>query len=88
MGSLKMFHVEGVFGIFFQGLERNHIFIFFFRQSYFEKNRGTKTALVGYGGMLLRKSFENLRNEMAILVLSEQFLRKILLKSLPLIYQL
>ena len=39
---------------------------------------------VGYGGMLPRKFFENLRSVIAMLVLFKQFLRKILWKFLPL----
>ena len=68
-----MFHVRGVTRIIFtKGKPNFDIFL----QSYFEANRGTKTALGGSGGMLSRKISENLHIAMAILVLFEQFLGK------------
>ena len=46
--QLKMLCVRDVFRIFFRGVE-GHRILTFFRQSYFEAHRGTKTALGEHG---------------------------------------
>ena len=60
---------KGRIQVFFQRGGKGPHFDIFFRWSYFEANRGTKTALGGHGGMLPRKCFENLGSVIAILVL-------------------
>ena len=65
---------------FFEGRGINfcHFFqAYCFRKSYFQAFSVPKTTLGGSGGMLPWKIFENLHTTMVILVLFEQFLRKV-----------
>ena len=58
-GENKLFQnvlCKGRIQNFFQGSGRGPHFHIFFWQSYFEVNRGTKTALGGYGGMLPQRN--------------------------------
>ena len=48
-----------------------------FSRDLVSSNLSTKNNSRGSGGMLPRKNFENLHTAMAILVLFEQFLRKV-----------
>ena len=65
---------------FFQGGSTN--FRHFLKRVFFSaelilSNLSTKNDSMGSGGMLPQRNFENLHTEMAILVVFEQFLRKV-----------
>ena len=74
-----MFHVMGVFRIFFK--KKASIFVIFssvfFSAEYILSNLSNKNNSRGSGGMLPRKHFKNLHTASAILVLFEQFLGKV-----------
>ena len=73
-----MFRVRGVFRIFFrEGAPISVIFSSNFSAELFLRNVSSKNDSRGSGGMLPLKIFENLHTEIAILVLFEQFLRKV-----------
>ena len=74
-----MFHVRSVFRNFLR--EEASIFVtfssVFFPAELFLSNLNAKNDSKGSGGMLPWKIFKNLQTAMAILVLFEQFLRKV-----------
>ena len=75
-----MFHVRGVFKIFFNG--EGTKFRYFFKLGFFPAeviltNLSNKNNSRGSGGMLHRKIFENLHTVMVILALFEQFSGKV-----------
>ena len=73
--------MSGAYSEIFSG--RRHQFLSFFKRSFFHRlnfkqlSLSNKNESRGSGGMLPRKIFENLHTAMAILVLFEQFLRKV-----------
>ena len=74
-----MFSCQGLIQKIFQEGDTNfrHFSSVFFSTDLILSNLSTKTILEGSGGQLPRKVFEILHTAMAILVLFEQFLRKV-----------